>query len=111
MTAIQLRGAVLSPASALVTDARNVEVGANGAAMTATLILKRSDPSRRRDNDYDVLEGGKVVGRIFHLEAAAPEGRPWMWASGHGGHIERAAHGYEATREAAMAAFAKSWRR
>jgi hypothetical protein len=33
-----------------------------------------------------------------------------MWASGHGGRIERAAHGYEATREAAMAAFAKSWR-
>jgi hypothetical protein len=25
--------------------------------------------------------------------------------------IRRAAHGYEATREAAMAAFAKSWRR
>ena len=51
----------------------------------AQLILKRGDPSRRRDNDYDVLEDGKVVGRIFHLEAAAPEGRPWMWASGHGG--------------------------
>jgi hypothetical protein len=35
-----------------------------------------------------------------------------MWASGHnGGHGKRAAHGYEATREAAMAAFAKSWRR
>ena len=29
--------------------------------------------------------------------------------SGHNGHIRRAAHGYEATREAAMAAFAKSW--
>jgi hypothetical protein len=26
------------------------------------------------------------------------------------GHIERAAHGYEPTREAAMAAFKKSWR-
>src|SRR5262245_23589163 len=51
--------------------------------MTSGLILKRGDPSRRRDNDYDVLEDGKVVGRIFHLEAAAPEGRPWMWASGH----------------------------
>jgi hypothetical protein len=73
------------------------------------LILKRGDPSRRRDNDYDVLEDGKVVGRIFHLEAAAPEGRPWMWASGHSADsIKRAAHGYEPTREAAMAAFAKS---
>jgi hypothetical protein len=36
---------------------------------------------------------------------------PWMWASGHNGDIGRAAHGYEPTREAAMAAFAKSWRR
>jgi hypothetical protein len=27
------------------------------------------------------------------------------------GQIRRAAHGYEPTREAAMAAFAKSWRR
>jgi hypothetical protein len=32
------------------------------------------------------------------------------WAP-HNGHIRRAAHGYEPTREAAMAAFAKSWRR
>jgi hypothetical protein len=59
------------------------------AILMSTLILKRSDPSRQRDNDYDVLKDGKVVGRIFHLEAAAPESRPWMWASGHGGHVER----------------------
>ena len=58
-----------------------------------------------------MLENGVIVGRIFHLQAAAPEGRPWMWASGHSGHVERAAHGYEATREAALAAFAKRWRR
>jgi hypothetical protein len=31
-----------------------------------------------------------------------------MWASGHNGEIKRAAHGYEPTREATMAAFAKS---
>jgi hypothetical protein len=31
----------------------------------APLILKRDDPSRRRDNDYAVLENGVVVGRIF----------------------------------------------
>jgi hypothetical protein len=37
--------------------------------------------------------------------------RPWMWASGHNGHIRRAAHGYEPMREAAMVAFAKSWRK
>jgi hypothetical protein len=38
-------------------------------------------------------------------------GPPLMWASGHEGQIRRAAHGYEPTREAAMAAFAKSWLR
>jgi hypothetical protein len=55
-----------------------------------------------------VLENGVVVGPIF-MVPVAPEGRPWMWASGHNGDIKRAAH--EPTREAAMAAFAKSWRR
>jgi hypothetical protein len=74
------------------------------------LILKRASASRSsgewRDDDYDVLENGVVIGRIFKV-LVAPEGRPWMWASGHNGDIKRAAYGYEATREEAMAAFAK----
>jgi hypothetical protein len=73
------------------------------------LILKRA-PIGDNEEDYDVLENGVVVGRIFFLNAVAPAGRPWMWASGHNGDFKRAAYGYEATREAAMAAFAKSWR-
>ena len=73
------------------------------------LILKRAPIGDNKD-DYDVLENGKVVGRIF-MVPTAPQGRPWMWASGHGGHIERAAHGYAETCEAAMAAFAKNRRR
>jgi hypothetical protein len=79
----------------------------------STLILKRAWASRSsggwRDDDYDVVEDGVVVGRIFKV-LVAPENRPWMWASGHNGDLRRAAHGYEQTREAAMAAFAKSWR-
>jgi hypothetical protein len=79
------------------------------------LILKRASPNRAsgqwRQDDCDVLENGVVVGRIFCLDAVGPQGCPWMWASGHNGDIKRAAHGYEPTREAAMAAFAKSWRR
>jgi hypothetical protein len=51
-----------------------------------------------------------VLRRILKVPIA-PQDRPWMWASGHNGHIRRAAHGYEPTREAAMAAFARSWRR
>jgi hypothetical protein len=78
--------------------------------MTAGLMLKRA-PIGWNQNDFDVLEHGKIVGRIFFLDAVGPQGRPWMWASGHNGDIRRGAHGYEPTREAAMAAFAKSWRR
>ena len=29
-------------------------------------------------NDYCVLDGGRVTGRIF-LHLQAPEGRPWFW--------------------------------
>jgi hypothetical protein len=76
------------------------------------LILKRASASRSsgqwRDDDYDVLENGVVVGRIFKMPIA-PQDRHWMWVSGQNGHIRRAAHGYEPMREAAMATFAKSW--
>jgi hypothetical protein len=74
------------------------------------LILKR-DPVDQNQEDYSVLENGVIVGRIFTVPNAPP-GRPWMWASGHSAAtVKRAAHGYEPTREAAMEAFAKSWRR
>jgi hypothetical protein len=43
---------------------------------------------------------------------AAPVGPPWMWTLAFGHHEGRSpTHAYAATREAAMAAFAKSWRR
>ena len=75
------------------------------------LILKRAALSRPSgewsDDDFHVLTEGIVVGRIFKVPVA-PQDRPWMWASGHNGEIRRAAHGYQPTREAAMAAFAKS---
>ena len=44
--------------------------------------------------------------------AAAPVGSPWLWTLAFGQHEDHTpTHGYEPTREAAMAAFAKSWRR
>src|SRR2546430_14849931 len=77
--------------------------------------LKRasaSRPSGEWDNDdYDVLADGVVVGRIMET-AAAPVGQPWMWTLAFGHHEDRTpTHGYAESREAAMAAFAKSWRR
>jgi hypothetical protein len=51
-------------------------------AAMSQLILKRASASRSSgqwsDDDYDVLENGKVVGRIF-LSPAAPQDRQWMW--------------------------------
>jgi hypothetical protein len=83
--------------------------------MTGQLILKRASASRLsgewNDDDYDVLAEGVVIGRIFNSNAA-PVGSPWIWALAFGHHEDRmATHGYAETREAAMAAFAKSWRR
>jgi hypothetical protein len=58
-----------------------------------------------------VLTDGAVVGRIFKANAALV-GSPWMWTLIFPHHEGGSpTHGYEATREAAMAAFAKSWRR
>jgi hypothetical protein len=81
----------------------------------AVLVLRRASASRPSghwyDDDYDVLCEGEVVGRIMKA-AAAPVGQPWLWTLAYGYHEDRTpTHDYEPTREAAMAAFAKSWRR
>jgi hypothetical protein len=78
------------------------------------LILKRASASRSSgewsDDDYDVLADGVVVGRIFMPEVLP--GLPWMWTLIFPHHEGRSpTHGYETSRVAAMAAFAKSWRR
>jgi hypothetical protein len=79
------------------------------------LIPKRASASRLSgewsDDDYDVLAEGIVVGRIMK-SAAAAAGTPWLWTLAYCHHEDRSPiYGYEATREAAMAAFARSWRR
>jgi hypothetical protein len=81
----------------------------------SSLLLKRASASRPsgewNDDDYGIIADGAVVGRIFHA-AASPVGSPWMWTLIFDYHQDRSpTHGYETTREAAMAAFAKSWRR
>src|SRR5262245_20102658 len=76
------------------------------------LILKRSKVSRPSgqwsDDDYDVICQGAVVGQVF-LSPGAPADKPWMWTLANGYREDRTpTHGYEATREAAMAVFAKN---
>jgi hypothetical protein len=46
------------------------------------LVLKRASASRTsgewREDDFDVIADGVVVGRIFKVHTA-PVGTPWMW--------------------------------
>jgi hypothetical protein len=49
-----------------------------------------------------------VISRKLAKVHAAPGGTPWMWTLAFG-RTPRS-HGYATTREAAIAAFAKSWR-
>jgi hypothetical protein len=79
------------------------------------LILKRASASRPSgewsDDDFDVLANGVVVGRIFKANAS-PVGASWMWTLAFGHHEDRTpTHSHAASREAAIAAFVKSWRR
>jgi hypothetical protein len=61
------------------------------------------------DDDFDVVANDEVVGRIF--KAGVSVARPWMWTLIFPHHEDRTPmHGYAVTREAAMAAFAKSLR-
>jgi hypothetical protein len=76
-----------------------------------------SAPTRRGcagaqgDEDYDVIgPDGIVIGRIFKA-TTSPIGAPWMWTLAYGDHEDRTRHGYEATQQAAMQAFARSWYR
>jgi hypothetical protein len=60
---------------------------------------------------YDVIADGVVVGRIMKV-AAKPANASWLWTLAYDCHEDPTpTHGYEPTREAALAAFAKSWRR
>src|SRR5262245_57899333 len=87
-----------------VDTPRRADPGGGALATRSRSRTPDRSSGKWRDDDYDVLENGVVVGRICGRPAGPPVD-VGEWAQ------RRAAHGYEATREAAMAAFAKSWRR
>ena len=81
--------------------------GALGGATMTDLLLQPAPASG--PNDYEVIADDWIVGRIV-LSDASPAERPWMWSLDHEFYQGRdQTHGYEATREAAMQAFAKCW--
>jgi hypothetical protein len=61
-------------------------------------------------DDYNVMSGGRAIGRIFR-SATAPADRPWMWTIT-GVTVAPALrnYGFAETREEAKAAFAATWR-
>ena len=105
-------GAPVADADRLAWDG---VIGGPEPMSSQQLILKRASASRPwgkwNEDDYDVLADGVVVGRIMKA-IVAPVGSPWFWTLAFGYHRDRRpTHGYAATREAVMTAFAKSWRR
>jgi hypothetical protein len=72
------------------------------------LKTRRADPDLAEDQR---IAHDRAQASSLHA-AATPVGSPWLWTLAFGQHEDRTpTHGYEPTREAAMAAFAKSWRR
>ena len=73
--------------------------------MTDLLLqLSEEDP-----NEYEMIAAYQVIGRVS-LFSSSPPDTPWMWSIDFAFHDDRhPAHGFEATREAALQAFTRCW--
>jgi hypothetical protein len=73
--------------------------------MTDLLLQPTGNPSQ-----YEVIADGQTIGRIALFSALRDHRRPWVWTihpTFHEGHDP--AHGFEATRDAALQAFTRCW--
>jgi hypothetical protein len=85
------------------------------SATRADLLLRQAQASRagaQGDGDSDVIGTDAIVIEHIFSATTSPVGAPWMWTLAYGDHEDRApTHGYEATLQAAMHSFARSWHR
>ena len=104
---LALRGVVFFSGPLRVGLAPVTAAAPSQDARMTELSLKKS--GRRRDDAYDVIADGAVVGRIM-LFTANPAELPWVWTIAPGYEEGRSTtHGYAKTLEAATQAFARSW--
>jgi hypothetical protein len=77
-----------------------------------TFTLVRTDKSRGGgDDDYDVCDGDKVIGRIVR-HPQAPMEAPWFWVIiAQARKRSLSDRGYAVSREQAMAQFRTQWSR
>src|SRR5689334_16985738 len=77
------------------------------------LLLKRAErcrPGQRSNNDFDVFDGDRLVGRILWNSDGSPR-RSWSWGIMLRARPRRRDHGYAATREIALEKFKARWDR
>jgi hypothetical protein len=94
-------------------DHAGVEACSDGVTKSDDLIFERAPVVRNPAEcleEYQIFANGVLVGHIY-LSVESPI-RPWMWVLADEHREDRTpTQGYRPTREAAMAAFAKCWRR
>ena len=75
------------------------------------LLLRRAEkcrPGQRSNNDYDVFDGDRLVGRILWNSDSSPR-RSWSWSILLRNRPRMRDHGYAATREIALEKFKARW--
>ena len=75
------------------------------------LMLRRAEkcrPGQRSNNDFDVFDGDRLVGRIFWNSDSSPR-RSWSWSILLRNRPRMRDHGYAATREIALEKFKARW--
>ena len=77
----------------------------------AQMMLKRNSFEQRHDGDFDVIEDGRYIGRIFDHGAHYNKDLRWFWGVDffEWQGCAKPQYGGAPDRESAMAAFKATW--